>query len=104
MKCKITYHGAGPNPSIHISKKDRKNFFSRDNKTISIEVNDVEGYTTLQNDFFGNVGQIRTIYPTKEYWGRNLLIDWIRENKLKPGDEIELEVIVPCKKFRLKRI
>ena len=71
---------------------------------ISIVINDIEGYTTLQPDFWKNVYQIRTLYPTKEYWGRNLLVEWMEDNKLKVGDEVELEVIVPFKKFRLRKI
>jgi hypothetical protein len=104
MKCKVTYHGAGSKLSIHLGTADRRMHFRESSKTISIELDGAEGYTTLQRDFFGHVGQIRTIYPTRDYWGINLLIDWLNDNKLTVGDEVELEIIVPFKKYRLKKV
>lgn len=104
MKCKITHHGAGLRPSLYVRKADRDAFFSTKDKAISIVINDIEGYTTLQPDFFGHVRQIRTVYPTRECLGRNLLVEWIEDNNIKVGEKVELEVIVPFKKFRLGKI
>lgn len=104
MKCKITHHGAGLRPSLSVRTADRDAFFSKKNKLISIVINDIQGYTTLQPDFFRTVRQIRTVYPTEKYWGPNLLVEWIEDNNLRIGDEVELEVIVPFKKFRLRKI
>jgi len=104
MKCRITYHGAGCRKSLHLGASDCLTYFSPKNKLISIIIDDTEGHTTLQPDFFGKVHQIRTLYPTKEYGGINLLVDWIEDNNLKLGDQVELQVVVPFKKFRLRKI
>jgi len=108
MKCRVTYNGRRSFPSLAVHKQDRIAFFSKSNRLISIEIGDVMGYTTLQPDFFTYVGQIRTVYPTREYLsrvrGQNVLVKWIRKNKLRTGDEVELDVVVPFKQFRLRRI
>jgi hypothetical protein len=105
MKCRITYNGRNLAPSVAVHLADRNAFFSKSNKLISIKIDNITGYTTLQPDFFTHVSQIRTVYPTKEYRaGQNLLVKWVRENKLEIGDEVELDVIVPFKQFRLRKV
>lgn len=81
MKCRITHQGARLKPSIVVHKADRVAFFSKNNELISIQINNTIGYTKLQPDFFTHVGQIRTVYPTKECEGQNLLIKWIEKSK-----------------------
>lgn len=107
MVCRVTRQGARLRPAIQVKTHDGKHF-SSENKTIMIEMKSgnktIVGYTTLQNDFFGRVRQIRAIYPTKEHFGENLLIDWLEENKIQYRDEVKMEVIVPEKRFRLTKM
>jgi hypothetical protein len=113
MKCRITYQGCKHSPAIYIKAADRHEFFSRMDKQISILIEGKVGYTTLKSDFFGSegvkaVGQIRTIYPSEDKLrslkrDNNLLVDWIRKNKMIVGDYVEIEVIIPFREFRLKK-
>lgn len=106
MICKITYHGAANKPSIRVGSYYREHYFREKNKIVKIRLDGLEGFTTLQPDFFSHVGQIRAIYPTKEYVNRgtNLLIDWINANNIKIGDKVELEIITPFKEYSFRKV
>jgi len=101
IKSKLTYQGAGRKPALRISKADRQKYFSKDERRIIIEINGTEFYTTLTNDFFEHVGQIRTLYEKANAVTINMLGEWVAKNKLNVGDEIYLEVIEAKKRFRL---
>jgi hypothetical protein len=108
MICKVSHQGAALRPAIQLRAHDADENFSPKNKTIMIEMKSeyktILGYTTLQNDFFGTVRQIRAIYPTKQHFGENLLLNWLEENKIQYQDEIKMEVIVPKKRYRLTKM
>jgi hypothetical protein len=107
MMLRVTHQGAALRPAIQVRAHDRK-YFSQKNRIIMVEMKSgdktVIGYTTLQNDFFRTVHQIRAIYPTEEHFGQNLLIDWLEENKIQFRDEVKMEVIIPEKEFRLTKV
>jgi len=104
INSRIVYHGAGRKPSLHIRKSDRDLYFSPSNKRIIIEIDGTKYYTTLTNDFFGNVMQIRKIYEKPDTVTANMLLEWVETNNLKVGDEVQLEVVKKNKYFKLSKM
>lgn len=103
MMCTITHQGAASRPSIRVRVPDRILYFSPRNRNIIIEIDGTKFYTKLTNDFFGNVGQIRTLYTEPDKVTFNVLVEWVEKNNLKSGDHVHLEVIEKNKHFRLTK-
>lgn len=103
IKCKVTYQGAGRRPALQTRKNDRMLYFSSRNRKIVVEIDGTKFYTKLTDDFFGKVGQIRTLYDRLDAITANKLVGWIEGNKLKVGDEVYLKVIEKNKHFKLVR-
>ena len=101
IKCSVTYQGAARRPALRIGDADRRLYFSRDNRNIIVEIDGTKFYTKLTDDFFWQVGQIRTLYEKPNAVTANVLVKWMETNKLKVGDEVYLEVIEKNKCFKL---
>lgn len=105
MLCKIW---SGPMLGIRIATPNRNRYFSRQNKSIFIEIEGKLCRTELPDTFWTTCPEIRVALDEH---GRNYLSYWITKNNLLPPtrskelkgkeDIVVLEVAEPRKRFKL---
>jgi hypothetical protein len=93
---KATIWKSGPTWGIRVGNKNRDMHFSKKQEIIIINIDSIDYGFELTPRFWTTCPEIR---------GKQIRY-WVERHSLKSGHEtgIELEVIKPCKKFRLKII
>ena len=96
-------------PGIYVGFQNRDRFFSEDlENEVEFEINVRICTVQFAPSFWTTCPEIRV---ARDKFGRNYLFEWIKKNNLMPPslsrqrrgieDKVILEVIEPCKKFKL---
>ncbi len=75
-----------------------------DERTIEIAMDDEIYYYNLTDSFYDGCPEIRGAYKERNFRPRrdtNHLLDWLKTNGFDKGDQIEIIVVEPLKKYKL---
>lgn len=76
---------------IRVSKKNRQQYFSKDQDIISVRIDGINYAFELTPSFWRNCCEFR---------GKSIK-NWVEKHNLKSGDKVKFEIIKSYKKFKL---